>query len=150
MFWICGFFWTKYDLRPAELKVCQKNNKSCELQLSTKSKAKSIAFASAVKTDEPSGMHIVWWSFSLETAQPTLSLSFDPSYRYADNPRNATVAHENLVWVNLDLFLISLLNEEKIPLMGFLMHRDGISGSECSSIVFGSIFADVKSVEFFK
>ena len=43
-------------------------NLSCELQLSTKSKA----FASAVKTEEPSGMRIVWRSLSLKTAQPTL------------------------------------------------------------------------------
>ena len=35
-------------------------NLSCELQLSTKCKAKSIAFASAVNTEEPSGMRIVW------------------------------------------------------------------------------------------
>ena len=55
-------FWTKYDLRPVELKMRQKKiiNLSCELQLSTKSKAKSIAFASAVKIEEPSGIRIVW------------------------------------------------------------------------------------------
>ena len=55
-------FWTKYDLRPVELKMSQKKiiNLSCELQLSTKSKAKSIAFASAVKIEELSGMRIVW------------------------------------------------------------------------------------------
>ena len=55
-------FWTKYDLRPVELKMSQKKiiNLSCELQLSTKSKAKSIAFASALKIEEPSGMRIVW------------------------------------------------------------------------------------------
>ena len=55
-------FWTKYDLRLVELKMSQKKtiNLSCELQLSTKSKAKSIAFASAVKIEEPSGMRIVW------------------------------------------------------------------------------------------
>ena len=54
--------WTKYDLRLVELKMSQKNiiNLSCELQLSTKSKAKSIGFASAVKIEEPSGMRIVW------------------------------------------------------------------------------------------
>ena len=53
--------WTKYDLRPVELKMSQKKiiNLSRELQLSTKSKAKSIAFASAVKIEEPSGMRIV-------------------------------------------------------------------------------------------
>ena len=54
-------FWTKYNLRPVELKMSQQKiiNLSHELQLSTKSKAKSIAFASAVKTEEPSGMRIV-------------------------------------------------------------------------------------------
>ena len=42
--------WMKYALRPFELKVTQKKitNLSCELQMSTKSKAKSIAFASVV------------------------------------------------------------------------------------------------------
>ena len=45
-----------------ELKMSQKKiiNLSCELQLSTKSKAKTIAFASAVKIEEPSGMRIIW------------------------------------------------------------------------------------------
>ena len=61
MFWICGF------LDEVWFKACRTENESekiinlsCELQLSTKSKAKSIAFASAVKIEEPSGMRIVW------------------------------------------------------------------------------------------
>ena len=55
-------FWTKYDLRSVELKMSQKKNTnlSFELQLSTKSKAQTIAFASAVKTEEPSGIRNVW------------------------------------------------------------------------------------------
>ena len=74
MFWICGVL-DEVLFNACRIESESENiiNLSCELQLSTKSKTKSIDFASAVKTEEPSGMRIVWWSFALKTAQPTLS-----------------------------------------------------------------------------
>ena len=52
-------------------------------QVLIKSKARSIVFASAVKIDEPSGIHVLcilqWWSDI--TGQPTFESSFDPSVR---------------------------------------------------------------------
>ena len=44
-----------------------------------KSKAKSIALASAVKIDEPSGKHNVLQLPFVKVAQPTLFSSIEPS-----------------------------------------------------------------------
>ena len=48
-------------------------------QVLMKSKARSIALASAVKTDESSGKHCILLWLSDITAQPTFESSFDPS-----------------------------------------------------------------------
>ena len=54
-------------------------NLSVWVRLVTKSRAKSIALASAVKTEEPSGIRFFLQSSYFTTAHPTFSLSLDPS-----------------------------------------------------------------------
>ena len=48
-------------------------------QVLMKSKARSIALASAVKNDESSGIRCILLWLSVITAQPTFESSFDPS-----------------------------------------------------------------------
>ena len=48
-------------------------------QTSRKSNAKSLAFASAVKTEEPFGIHIVSERLSDTTAHPTFISSLEPA-----------------------------------------------------------------------
>ena len=54
-------------------------NLSFELHSFMKSKAKSIALASAVKIEEPSGKRNVLQVPFVKVAQPTLFSSFEPS-----------------------------------------------------------------------
>ena len=54
-------------------------NLSFKLHSFMKSKAKSIALASAVKIEEPSGKRNVLQLLFVKVAQPTLFSSFEPS-----------------------------------------------------------------------
>ena len=54
-------------------------NLSVYVQLFTKSRAKSIALASAMKTEEPSGIRIFLQSSYFAAAHPTFSSSLDPA-----------------------------------------------------------------------
>ena len=53
-----------------------------------KSKARSIALASAVKIDESSGIRCILLWLSDITAQPAFESSFDPSVKFVGNSYN--------------------------------------------------------------
>ena len=77
-----GDFLKMYDLKILKLKGSLKNitNLVEVLQSAIRSNAKSVAFASAVKIEDPSGIRIVSEKSPDTTAHPTTFISsFEPS-----------------------------------------------------------------------